>query len=34
MSQPTPQPTPATEPKTCLGCGRKQEPDGSLPCGH
>ena len=22
------------EPKTCLGCGAKQHPDGSLPCGH
>lgn len=22
------------EPKICLGCGRRQEPDGSLPCGH
>ena len=21
-------------PKTCLGCGAKQQPDGSLPCGH
>lgn len=25
---------PATAPKTCLGCGAKQQPDGSLPCGH
>lgn len=22
------------EPKICLGCGAKQQPDGSLPCGH
>ena len=22
------------EPKTCLGCGAKQQPDGALPCGH
>lgn len=22
------------EPKTCLGCGAKQQPDGRLPCGH
>ncbi|WP_250500574.1 hypothetical protein [Caballeronia sp. GAWG1-5s-s] len=22
------------EPKTCIGCGAKQSPDGSLPCGH
>ncbi|AVQ84256.1 hypothetical protein [Variovorax sp. PMC12] len=21
-------------PKTCLGCGAKQAPDGTLPCGH
>lgn len=21
-------------PKTCLGCGAKQQPDGALPCGH
>lgn len=21
-------------PKTCLGCGAKEQPDGSLPCGH
>jgi hypothetical protein len=21
-------------PKTCLGCGAKQQPDGTLPCGH
>ena len=21
-------------PKTCLGCGAKQQPDGSLTCGH
>lgn len=27
-------PQPAPEPKTCLGCGAKQQPDGSLPCGH
>lgn len=20
--------------KTCLGCGARQQPDGSLPCGH
>lgn len=22
------------EPKRCIGCGRRQEPDGTLPCGH
>jgi len=21
-------------PKTCISCGAKQAPDGSLPCGH
>ena len=31
MSQQAPHPTPP-EPKRCIGCGRKQEPDGSLPC--
>jgi hypothetical protein len=25
---------PYQEPKTCLGCGAKQQPDGTLPCGH
>lgn len=24
----------AHTPKTCLGCGAKQQHDGSLPCGH
>lgn len=24
----------APAPKRCLSCGRAQEPDGSLPCGH
>jgi len=24
----------APTPKTCIGCGAKQQPDGSLPCGH
>lgn len=23
-----------TEPKMCISCGRKQEPDGTLTCGH
>lgn len=22
------------QPKTCIGCGARQAPDGSLPCGH
>ena len=29
--EPVRQPDPA---KTCLGCGAKQQPDGTLPCRH
>lgn len=30
-SQPKPQ---QPQPKICLSCGARQQPDGSIPCGH